>query len=52
MKADDAVFTKARQDYEHGREICEIEFCSEGYEYSVEVDAASGAIVSFERDFD
>ena len=43
---------KVERDFEHGREVYEIEFYSNGMEYNVEVEIASGKIVSFEKDRD
>lgn len=48
--AGDVVFTKVEQDYDDGRLVYEIEFRKDGLEYEFEIDAASGAVLSFERD--
>jgi uncharacterized membrane protein YkoI len=39
-------------DYEHGREVYEIEFYCGGFEYNIDVDAHTGRIVDFDKDFD
>ena len=39
-------------DYEHGRKIYEINFYQGGFEYDYDVDAETGAILKFEKDFD
>ncbi len=43
----DATFTKARPDWEHGREVYEFEFYAKNTEYDVDVDANSGEVVKF-----
>lgn len=48
--AGDVVFTKVERDYDDGRLVYEIEFYKDGLEYEFEIDAASGAVLSFERD--
>lgn len=48
--AGDVVFTKVEQDYDDGRLVYEIEFYKDGLEYEFEIDGASGAVLSFERD--
>ena len=39
-------------DYDHGRKVCEINFYQGGFEYDYDVDAETGAILKFEKDFD
>lgn len=48
--AGDVTFTKVEQDYDDGRLVYEIEFYKDGLEYEFEIDGASGAVLSFERD--
>lgn len=48
--AGDVVFTKVERDYDDGRLVYEIEFYKDGLEYEFEIDGASGAVLSFERD--
>ena len=43
---------KVELDYEHGRKIYEIEFYNNGYEYEYDVDAETGRILKFDKDFD
>ena len=40
------------KDYENGKMLYEIEFLYNGYEYSYEIDAATGSILQAEREFD
>ncbi len=39
-------------DYEHGRKVYEISFYQGGFEFEYDVDAETGAILKFEKDFD
>ena len=48
VKASEARFTKAHQDYDDGRKVFELEFWKGNTEYDVEIDAATGRV----RDFD
>ena len=54
VKAADATITKAKLDYDDGRQVYEIEFIvssGTGYtEYDYEIDAATGKIVSYDYD--
>ena len=54
IKAADATITKAKLDYDDGRQVYEIEFIvssGTGYtEYDYEIDAATGKIVSYDYD--
>lgn len=43
---------KAELDRERGRYVYEVEFKSGGYEFDYELDAASGAIITFDKEFD
>ena len=43
-----ATFTKAKLDYDDGREEYEFEFYADGMEYDVDVDANTGRVVKFE----
>ena len=57
VTAAEATFTKARLDYDDGREEYEFEFFADGREFDVDVDANTGRIVKFDvercyRDFD
>ena len=44
----EATFTKAKLDYDDGREEYEFEFYANGMEYDVDVDANTGRVVKFE----
>ena len=46
------LLKKIELDHEHGRLIYEIKFYKDGFEYEYDVDAASGKILKFEKDFD
>ena len=57
VTAAEATFTKARLDYDDGREEYEFEFFANGREFDIDVDADSGRVVKFDversyRDFD
>ena len=39
-------------DYEHGRRVFDVKFYQGGFEYDFDVDAETGAILKFERDYD
>ena len=48
VKAEEAQFTKAYQDWDDGRKVFELEFWKGNTEYDIEIDAATGRV----RDFD
>ena len=57
VTAAEATFTKAKLDYDDGREEYEFEFFANGREFDVDVDANTGRVVKFDvercyRDFD
>ena len=57
VTAAEATFTKARLEYDDGREEYEFEFYANGREFDVDVDADTGRVVKFNvehcyRDFD
>ena len=43
---------EGKLDWDDGMSIYEIEFKAGGYEYSYEVDAATGSIVVFDKEWD
>ena len=45
---EEATFTKARLDYDDGREEYEFEFFANGMEYEIDVDANTGRVVKFD----
>ncbi len=53
VTAAEATFTKARLDYDDGREEYEFEFFANGKEFDIDVDANTGRVVKFdvERSF-
>lgn len=52
VKAGDAVFVQARLDREDGKMCYDLEFYSGSTEYDYDIDAVTGAIVSFDHDMD
>ena len=57
VTAAEATFTKAKLDYDDGREEYEFEFFADGKEFDIDVDANTGRVVKFDvercyRDFD
>ena len=48
VTAEEATFTKARLDYDDGREEYEFEFFADGREFDVDVDANTGRVVKFD----
>lgn len=53
LKKDQLDFVKkAEMDYEHGRKVWEINFYQGGFEYEYNIDAESGSVLKFEKDWD
>lgn len=52
VKAADAVFVKAGLDWDDGKVEYEVEFYAGNTEYDYDIDAVSGAIRSYDRDWD
>ena len=57
VTAAEATFTKARLEYDDGREEYEFEFYADGKEFDIDVDANTGRVVKFDvercyHDFD
>jgi uncharacterized membrane protein YkoI len=52
VKRSNAVLLRAEKDYEHGKLYYEVSFYSKGYEYDYEINARTGKIVSFDKDYD
>lgn len=48
IDAADAVFTKAKLERDDGRQIYDLEFCANDYEYEYEIDANTGEVLSLE----
>lgn len=44
------TFTKTELDYDDGRAVYEIEFCANGLEYELKIDASSGSVLEMEID--
>ena len=43
---------KVELDWEHGRKIYEVKFYQGGFEFDYDVDAETGSILKFEKDWD
>ena len=43
---------KVEPDFEHGRQIFEISFYKDGFEYEFDIDAETGSVLKFEKDWD
>lgn len=53
LRKDQIDFVKnAEMDYEHGRKVWEIKFYQGGLEYEYDIDAESGSVLKFEKDWD
>ena len=52
LPASSVRFTKVKLDYEKGRYEYEIEFRYNGYEYDVELDANTGAVLDYDVEYD
>ena len=52
VKAEDAYDLSVELDNEHGKAIYEAEFKSGGYEYEYEIDASTGDVLKFDKEFD
>lgn len=50
LKADQVTFVKQKLDWEDGRLVYEVEFYTAGKEYDYEIDANTGAVVSYDYD--
>ena len=48
IDAADAIFTKAKLEWDDGRQVYDLEFYANGYEYEYEIDAKTGEVLSFE----
>ena len=51
VRAADATFIKAYQDWDDGRAIYEIEFYANGTEYEMDVDVNTGRITDFDTEY-
>ncbi len=52
ISADKALYVNSELGRDDGKTVYEIEFFSDGYEYSYEIDAENGNILEFDKDFD
>ena len=52
-KKDEVDFVKkVEMDWEHGRKIYEVSFYKGGFEYGYGIDAVTGRVLKFEKDWD
>lgn len=52
VNASDAIFVKAGLDWDDGRVCYEVEFYAGNTEYDYDIDATSGVVLSYDRDWD
>ena len=52
LKKSDVNYVQSHPDWEHGRHVYEIKFYQGGFEYEFDIDAKSGKILKFEKDWD
>ena len=53
LKKDQVDFIKKVElDYEHGVKVYEITFFKDGFEYEYDIDADTGSVLKFEKDWD
>lgn len=52
VKESEAFFSAQKTDYDDGKKQYEVEFYYDGAEYDYEIDAATGKITSFDKDFE
>lgn len=52
LTKDQLDFVKVELDWEHGKQVYEIEFYKSGFEYEYDIDAATGRILKFKKDWD
>ena len=43
---------KIEMDFERGRRVYEIEFYKDGFEYSFDIDAATGRVLKYKKEWD
>lgn len=51
VDADSIYASRVKTDYEHGRQIYEVEFFADGTEYDYDIDAETGDILKSSQDF-
>ena len=53
LRKDQVDFVKKVElDYEHGRKVYEVKFYQGGFEYEFDIDAETGNVLKFEKDWD
>lgn len=52
LKEKDVIFVTAKVDYDDGRKYYDVEFYCNGVEYDYEINAESGRITDFDKDFE
>ena len=43
---------KVEPDFEHGRQIFEVSFYKDGFEYEFDIDAGNGNVLKYKKDWD
>lgn len=51
QKKDKIMLKKSKLDREHGRMVYEVEFVVDGMEYEYDIDAETGEVLKFEKDY-
>ena len=51
VNAMNATFTECHRDFEHGRQVWEVEFRSGGMEYEFDIDAGNGQVLDMDVDY-
>ena len=51
LRVEQLMLTSMKMDYEHGRQVYELEFVSGGMEYEYDVDCSTGEILAFSQDY-
>ena len=53
LRKDQVDFVKKVElDYEHGRKVYEVKFYQGSFEYEFDIDAETGSVLKFEKDWD
>lgn len=52
LKRSEVTYIRSSLDYDDGYKLYEVEFYKDRFEYDYEIDAVSGKILSFDKDYD
>ena len=52
LKANQVTFVKSKLDWDDGRQVYDVEFYTNGTEYDYEINAETGAVLSFDHDLE